>query len=174
MNTFSYGVSSIFNLLGINFSPNMDRSIFHLGKAGILCVVFAVGALVLSMLYEDTFAHLPISSITPARKWKYPACGSEMPVSALFCTSCVAKRSKELCCTSYGRTLENGAAFCSYCGVPVIRREASSAKEYGKNCPSCGYTVSMDSTFCPSCRYNFSSPSKLLETLAKPNNDDLS
>lgn len=174
MNTFSYGASSILDYFDISFSPSMDLSILHLGKSGILCVVFAVGALVLTMLREDTFTHLPIPSTARTNKWRCPSCGSEMPASALFCTSCGTKRSEGLRCVSCGHALEKGVVFCPYCGTPAVNRAASSAKAGGKRCHSCGCTTSVDSTVCPSCGHSFAGSPKLWGTLAKPNDNDLS
>lgn len=174
ISTFSYGAASFFSEFGINYSSSMDLNVFHLSISGILCFVFAAGAFALTILRDDTIAHVPLSLSIPTKKWSCPSCGSEMKASSLFCTRCGTKRPEASHCTSCGKAIEKGVAFCPHCGTPTSSRMTPPPKVDTKKCPSCGHTVLVDSTICPSCSYNFAGSSKLWGTLVKPNDDDLS
>lgn len=169
---FSYGASSFFSELGINYSPSMDLSIFHLGIAGILSCIFAAGALVLTLLSDGSASRVKVPAFTIPKKWTCPSCGSEMAATSQFCTSCGTKRPEPLRCASCGRILGKDTAFCPYCGAPAAGRVTPS-REAAKRCPSCGQAVPADSAVCPSCHYNFAGSSKLWGTLVKPGDDDL-
>ncbi len=173
INTFSYGAATFFSELGISYSSTMDLSIFHLSIAGFLSLIFAAGALTLSIVGDEKIVRVKIPSIIAIKKWTCPSCGSEMAVGSAFCTSCGTKRPEAFRCANCGRSLGRDVAFCPTCGTPSSGHVVPSPTVKTKSCPSCGRLVSSKYDACPSCGYNFMSSSKLWGTLVKPSDDDL-
>lgn len=53
-------------------------------------------------------------------------------------------------CKECGRTIEEGQAFCGFCGTPVEKEETKSETEY---CVNCGQPMEAGSLFCGNCGY---------------------
>lgn len=79
-------------------------------------------------------------------------------------------------CSNCGKGLEEDAAFCSRCGIPVSKLEDTAVEKFSKEeieedfqikrCPSCGYGIPSFVAFCPACGNEFRS-AKVSDTLYK-------
>lgn len=132
VSVFSYGVAGFLYEFGIDYSPSMDLSIFHLSLPGFLCLILAACASVLSVFSEDTTTHFSFPSVKAPRKWVCASCSSSMDERYSFCTNCGAKRGVASCCEKCGHTIGSDVTFCPYCGVPNRKKPDSDLRKTQK------------------------------------------
>lgn len=127
--TFSYLLSDAFSDIGINLS-GANPKLFHITAAGIVCVLLADGAFLMTLFANG--AGYTKSVTSPHHRtgaWHCPSCGQMMGAANSFCSICGAKRpgvpDAPPRCSYCGAVIKDGAAFCIKCGKPV--RPAASA-----------------------------------------------
>lgn len=127
---FIYAVSEANRQMGMN--------LVHIGIGAILCAVFALIAMILLFIPDNTarpatagaygggYAPVPPRVST----WTCPKCGTILADRERFCPNCGNSRAVTPApnpgpapavqrCASCGATLEKGASFCPNCGSPV-------------------------------------------------------
>ena len=107
-----------------------EIKLFHVTGAGIVSLILAIGAFVLSLIRIPALDRSLSGVALTDGGWKCPNCGMSMKTGS-FCISCGAKRPPEPPkppkppkprkprCTNCGSELLPGAAFCPYCGAPA-------------------------------------------------------
>ena len=131
-----YFLATIFAFVVILYA--MDWHIDYMGVGAWLCVAFALVAMILLFIPDNTarpatagaygggYAPVPPRVST----WTCPKCGTILADRERFCPNCGNSRAVTLApnpgpapavqrCASCGATLEKGASFCPNCGSPV-------------------------------------------------------
>ncbi len=123
---FIYAVSEANHQLGMN--------IVHIGIGAILCAVFALVAMILLFIPDNTARPAVAGGYAPVpprvTTWTCPNCGTILADRERFCPNCGNSRAVTPAsnpgpaptvqrCASCGATLEKGASFCPNCGSPV-------------------------------------------------------
>ncbi len=116
---FSYGAASFFSNLGINYSSSMDLSVFHLSAAGFFSVIFAVGALVLSIIENGKSITIPPFAVE--KKWTCLSCGNAMAARPAYCPFCGTPSGEKHSsptkqCPSCKRSVSSESSTCPFCG----------------------------------------------------------
>ena len=170
LSSLSYLASELlFGDLGINFSSSTNLKITNLSFAAYLSCIFAVGAILYTILDGKAFGAGSIGhiSIPPIKipdfhiptvkfeeKWTCKKCGKKMGIGYIYCASCGTKRPDRKCCPKCGRFVDEDALFCTNCGAGLESEKSHDPIETNIVCKTCGSTVRYNAEVCPNCGHD--------------------
>ena len=170
LSSLSYLASELlFGDLGINFSSSTNHKIANLSFAAYLSCIFAVGAILYTILDGKAFGAGSIGhiSIPPIKipdfhiptvkfeeKWTCKKCGKKMDIGYIYCASCGTKRPDRKRCPKCGRFVDEDALFCTNCGAGLESEKSHDPIETNIVCKTCGFTVRYNAEVCPNCGHD--------------------